>query len=948
MCKNMSARRFRWISIALPLAILPGCALNVACENGNCETDFALGPRIAPRHRDKNANPSMLELASDLDHLERHIDEFGSVTAKVPDVWGQARLTKYREEYEKEMEPLKDKFQETIQGSIARSDQAFLTSAMTLSAAASGNVAVANPPAVVTQSTQQNVERIAVPDATVVDQSPQFKDLVKRTEETKTFRPILNGQAKYSAGIEPTAFLDQKDRYLKHLAELRRINEGDDTGDSPGYSLNLLRIPVSLLPGRKTDKGYGAEITMSLTPALSDDLLPVTFRNLVQNDIVDQISVPLVLFLNNNKDDAREFFDQDLYDPPVAVALDDSVTQIAEKVRSLPDQRILRVMQTPRGKRVMREHKMTPSNMNKATFAANYATDVVRQRSIATEMIDEDLAKKSRFEKELAGRLRTINIPADKMRRGRLPFPPSQLLDVYGLEYLYRIAFRSYHAYKKQFECGYIHLHDVQTFLNEELHAAYKLLSVDANCDLWNACSLQLSAAILSRDRTSIEQIRLQFQSMIAQKSGAEAASSITAALAWAILVDSALLNEHLLGDIRQTAGCQQMSCAQKTWMAFYGPNPPAEARAAFQEYVRYRWPIHVFALDPAVQEQNLIDGFSSRREVQLSLALAFVTGNMSARNMTRFARRIENEVDTIALNRTVVGFSHGSDTFGWRFYPRFQTPDIESHFKVWFRDMLIGGPCKDALLKQRQLEPGPRECVAVVLMPSFVPYLTLDVTSNWFGLANPQKKEFDHSQSVRLSGLVKAVEECSARVKDPNCYRDGELARLIRRNEQLSKRLPMQTLSVQVPYENTLGGFEMFNNGVTDLAPQLVGWYGEPGIHAEKETTLFLIGDHFSVHQTRLIVGGVEVDAKSNMELLSRQIMQVRVPVQVAAVCNDNEADVHIATPYGVSPSLRIPIVRPNPLTICPIPQMPPVIQPIQPAPTPPARMVPVPIPTH
>src|SRR5262245_27531398 len=47
--------------------------------------------------------PTMHALASDLDTLEAHIDKYGSVVSKQPDVWGQARLTKYREEFEKEM-----------------------------------------------------------------------------------------------------------------------------------------------------------------------------------------------------------------------------------------------------------------------------------------------------------------------------------------------------------------------------------------------------------------------------------------------------------------------------------------------------------------------------------------------------------------------------------------------------------------------------------------------------------------------------------------------------------------------------------------------------------------------------------------------------------------------------------------------------------------------------
>ena len=93
--------------------------------------------------------------------------------------------------------------------------------------------------------------------------------------------------------------LDQKARFLNHLHELRRINEGDDIGDSPGYALNLVRVPVSILPGKCTQIGYGAEVTMTLKPYLSDELLPVTFRNLIINDVVDQITFPITQFIND-------------------------------------------------------------------------------------------------------------------------------------------------------------------------------------------------------------------------------------------------------------------------------------------------------------------------------------------------------------------------------------------------------------------------------------------------------------------------------------------------------------------------------------------------------------------------------------------------------------------------------------------------------------------------
>jgi hypothetical protein len=93
--------------------------------------------------------------------------------------------------------------------------------------------------------------------------------------------------------LEPTVYLDQMKRYIDHLHELRRMSDGDDTADAPGYSLNLVRIPVSVLPGRQTEQRYGAEITFTLRPHLHDELLPMTFRNLVLNDLIDQIGVPL-------------------------------------------------------------------------------------------------------------------------------------------------------------------------------------------------------------------------------------------------------------------------------------------------------------------------------------------------------------------------------------------------------------------------------------------------------------------------------------------------------------------------------------------------------------------------------------------------------------------------------------------------------------------------------
>lgn len=132
------------------------------------------------------------------------------------------------------------------------------------------------------------------PTSRIIPRSDKFGTNI----ETKFTGTNDKGEVGEISGIslEPVTFLNQKKRYLEHLNSLRRLNEGDDVGDSPGYALNLLRIPVSVLPGRETRKGYGAEIAITVDPYESEELLPEVFRNFVVNGVVDRIS-PTVMRL---------------------------------------------------------------------------------------------------------------------------------------------------------------------------------------------------------------------------------------------------------------------------------------------------------------------------------------------------------------------------------------------------------------------------------------------------------------------------------------------------------------------------------------------------------------------------------------------------------------------------------------------------------------------------
>ena len=59
----------------------------------------------------------------------------------------------------------------------------------------------------------------------------------------------------------------------------------------------------------------------------------------------------------------------------------------------------------------------------------------------------------------------------------------------------------------------------------------------------------------------------------------------------------------------------------------------------------------------------------------------------------------------------------------------------------------------EDNAALQRALEPGIRECVAIVVMPSFVPRLTLDVQTRWFSLAHPAATERDAGRGEQEEG---------------------------------------------------------------------------------------------------------------------------------------------------------------------------------------------------
>jgi len=882
-------------------------------------------------------DPCLDRLAGEVAWLEHHVNHFGSIVAKAPDVWGQNRLTRHRAEYEAQMRAQLDRFESRSSAAIRRSDQAFLGMALALQTA-SGN--------------RRRGDQVAVPEATgsasVVNSIqgliPSTNEAVNRADPIVIARTapfaLPAGPAGVSFGdgplsLEPTLHLDQLSRYLNHLNQLRRINEGDDSADSPGYSLNLVRIPVSITPGDLTRKGHGAEITFIAEPILGDDLLPATFRNLVINDLVDVIAPALTWAVN----------DPECLAWAATILGDDAGAPMPD----MPD------------------------------AAGEPAPD--RRQGVMAAM------------QALSARLPAVaptSVPAVQTRRARLPIPFSQLADVSGIRQI-AILIRNTRAALEHDPANHpcIDYLAVWGNLKAELEAAYDFLEIPAHCHVWQELpGWNLAALVRGRDAAQLGGVRCRFfTSVAAAQPGGPGASSwllptpagltdaalladadlccgqpqpavpvcqtTTAVLAWGILVESALLDQRLREDIRESATALGRPCPAIEYAGpFYGPLPAPEARAAFADYVRTRWPIRVFALDPAVEEQNVDETYSRRRELQIAMALAAASGRLNAQALTRYTRRLETDLAIVSLNRTIVGFSHGSDTFGWRFQPRVQSPPTRGTLAT-LTETLRGGPTTDGDLMQRQLEPGMRECSAIVVMPSFVPHVRFDCQSRWFSLVHPRAVVPDARESVRLARSVEAIRgagDCCG-----ECRGDAAVvADLQRAVDRLERRLPTQHLTALVPFENTAGGFELFNTGISDLAPELLGWYGAPGIDPAGTTSLFLIGKGASIHDTEVIAGGRPV----KFDLVGRDVIKVEIPggvqslapaeacppgtarlarsrLQLASAaeplpapravlvspvatadccgvdCNRREmVAIHLATPYGVSGRLLVPVI--------------------------------------
>lgn len=498
----------------------------------------------------------------------------------------------------------------------------------------------------------------------------------------------------------------------------------------------------------------------------------------------------------------------------------------------------------------------------------------------------------------------TSRVPASRLASRPYPIAPKDMTDVFLSDNFLNLA----QMIRRSQSTRTMRAIEVRSLISQTLEPAYNLLPA------YEAMIDEIAFAIKSHDNSRIPRLYDRLSQLLPNDLRGRTADPLTI-MSWAIAVDAGLLDMRLKEEMTRLNGQNNftVSCDLDSTF-FYFSQPQPEATAVFQSYVNARWPIICFALDPVIDQQNVADAFSSRRDLQLAVSFAFATGQINFNQFNRFRRRLEYDAETIALNQTVTTFAHGNESFGWRFYPRFQNPPQEgSNVQVIANQLWRGGPSRDYQSKHSKLEPGQRELTAVLIVPSFLTRLKFQVEGNWFPLTQPDDHVVPTARMIWQGQEVQKLRHAATQLCDPRDTRPGDVERVLAKIDRVEQMLPMQTEAVSVPFENSQGGFDLFTPGLSSLVPELFGYDGidlaEPG----QGVSFLVFGRNLSIHETKIVAGGRKLE-EASAELLSREVMRITVPDGVLPTIlteRDDRTFIEIvaSTPNGISNRLVIPI---------------------------------------
>ena len=205
--------------------------------------------------------------------------------------------------------------------------------------------------------------------------------------------------------------------------------------------------------------------------------------------------------------------------------------------------------------------------------------------------------------------------------------------------------------------------------------------------------------------------------------------------------------------------------------ISFFEPNASEEAMRLFERYVDEKWPLRVYAIEPVIAQQNVADGFGRRTQSAFELAAVAPVGPLKALSGLASVglaseRRGAEDENAIRLNPTMVGFGAGERSFGWIFYPRIQTRMRDGHL-ITDIQLLLNGRFPDPTGKEQSIEPGQRECTALIVMPNFVPKIEFITVADWFRtseVGDGQKSDLEKAST--LARKLVAAESALNRAK--------------------------------------------------------------------------------------------------------------------------------------------------------------------------------------
>jgi hypothetical protein len=467
----------------------------------------------------------------------------------------------------------------------------------------------------------------------------------------------------------------------------------------------------------------------------------------------------------------------------------------------------------------------------------------------------------------------------------------------------------------------------VSEWLRQELEASYQFLeqaatpnrtgTLNANADpleeLGNLVARREFSRIAKLQVHEKEEPQVRLASAAAVDVAGERGDRrkrVVSTLAFALQIQAAGISRRLKQDMADQDATLKPEFLRE--LSFFEPDVSDAAFHAFEQYVTVKWPLRVYAIEPVIAQQNVADAFGRSKRSTFDLVGSGPMGPWKALAGIAADRRAADDETAIRLNPTMVGFGAGQSTFGWIFYPRLQTSGSSNGRLLTDVALLLNGRVPDPMGGDQSIEPGQRECTALIEMPNFVPKIEFVTVANWFRTSEVgDGQKADLEKASNLGRRLIAAQAALNKAKVDGRYRPEDYDIVTDRINQLRDLMPTQRLVVRVPFSGDHNDSRIFCSQGLQLRPSLLGWHGKPPERGE-ESTLFVEGRNFSVHDTHVIAGGKP--AKS--VLVSRNLLEVTIAKDASptpSADGDPLLDINIATPNGVSNHLLIKMAEPD-----------------------------------